>query len=98
MFDKNEKINANDYIMKMVEKWKVEFVKKQDDFVISECVKFLKDDDTIRTYKISEEELKKVFMLGLSVYNTRNHKSRIDGKNKIWNLVTNSEMIEPDII
>lgn len=58
------------------EKWIVEFIKAQDEFVITQCIKHLQKDEEIRIFKISEDKLKEIFMLGLADYQMNNLKDR----------------------
>ena len=52
----------------VVESWHAQFVKNQEDFVINECIKFLSNDKSIRNFRISEDELRRIFLLGLNEY------------------------------
>lgn len=62
------------------EKWIVEFVKNQEEFVKQECLNYLADNKIVRTFKIDREILEYIFNLGFTEYKRINEEKLLGGK------------------
>lgn len=57
------------------EKWIVEFVKNQEEFVKEQCYNYLANNKIVRTFKIDRDTLEYIFNLGFTEYKKKNEKS-----------------------
>lgn len=60
-----------DMIQNFTERWVVQFVQHQDQFIEKQCIKRLKEKEYLVIFNINEEELDFIFKLGLSEYSKR---------------------------
>ena len=67
-------MNKEDKFAGIQEKWIVEFVKNQEEFVKQECLNYLADNKIVRTFKIDRDTLEYIFNLGLKEYREKYHK------------------------
>ena len=61
-------MNKEDKFVGIQEKWIVEFVKNQEEFVKQECLNYLAGNKIVRTFKIDRDTLEYIFNLGLKEY------------------------------
>ena len=72
--DDEELKATKDLINGFVDNIRVQFVKNQEDFIIQECIRHLKEDKELHLVNIDETKLRRIFLIGLGEWKKRGYK------------------------